>query len=103
MGSSYGGRIVLNTANYMENLAGIVLISGVVDLYDISNDTSYLEKIKIYGFYGNLDSLSLNAELFFNKLTPSNSEHFVLFNDEGHEFHMTSTWLCIYKYLIEKY
>lgn len=101
IGSSYGGKIALKVIDYFDNLGGIVLISGLIN--NSINRLDRLKKIKLFGFYGEFDPLTLNAYKFFekNKLLNSNDHKFKLLKNEGHIFHNSSSWIDIYSSIIK--
>lgn len=98
MGSSYGGKIVTKVIDYIDNIGGVVLVSG-----DTDNLSSLrLKKIKTLGFYGNLDPLIVKIKTMFNKSDLNNSKEvfFKFYKKEGHLFHKSSTWADIYNDII---
>jgi len=102
IGSSYGGKLVLKACDYLNDIGGIVLISGT-----ITNNTNLqkLRKIKLYGFYGDMDPLSIEAITFFEKngLKYPKKGNLILFKNEGHFFHKSSSWASVYGKLIESF
>ena len=102
LGSSFGGKLVLKAINYFNNIGGVVLISGIIT-DDI--DLQKLKKTKLYGFYGEMDPLSLRAYDFFrgSDLIYHNSENLNFLKKEGHIFHKSSSWASVYCTIIETF
>jgi dipeptidyl aminopeptidase/acylaminoacyl peptidase len=103
VGSSYGGKLALRACDYINNIGGIVLISGV--LPEDNGAFQNLRKTKILGFYGEMDPLSLDALNFFKRynLIRPDVENFMLFKKEGHFFHRSSSWTDVYGKIIESF
>ena len=103
VGFSYGGKLVLKASSYLEQIGGLVLISGVVD-FDLEN-LNKLKNRKLFGFYGDMDPLSRNAFIFFEKkdLFKPNKNNFTILKGEGHILHKSDSWALIYSSIIEAF
>ena len=103
IGSSYGGSLVLQVSDYVNDIGGIVLLSG--SFQETKVNTNVLKSTRLFGFYGDLDPLSHEAKRFFEEndlITPSNN-NFRIFDSEGHYFHKSSTWADVYRAVIEAF
>lgn len=103
VGSSYGGNLVLKASPFLKNIGGIVLISAAIDSNIINIEE--LKKIKLIGFYGDLDPITIDANNFFkrNNLINKESNNFKVFKNEGHFFHKSMSWTEVYGLIIESY
>lgn len=101
VGSSFGGKLVLGAIDELDNIGGIVLISGAVN--ENLRNPEKLRRIRLVGFYGGYDPLTNKAYRFFkgNSLLAPESSNFHLLNEEGHNFHKTSSWAEVYGTIID--
>lgn len=104
MGSSYGGGLALQASKRLDTIAGVVLVSGVINS-DVEANMDQVKAKKILGFYGEFDQITPNAYEFFrkNNLVDSQTENFIVYQDEGHFFHKTSTWSSVYATICEMF
>lgn len=100
VGSSFGGKLALGAIDKLDNIGGVVLVSGgikeeIINLERLSNT-------KLIGFYGEYDPLAKKAYDFFNQnsVLGPNSKNFKLLNAEGHNFHKNSSWADVYGTII---
>jgi len=101
MGSSYGGKLVTRAIDYLNDIGGIVLVSGDMDAFP----SEKLKEVKLLGFYGELDPLTSKVRSIIDKsdLHYSREAHFKFYENEGHLFHKSSTWAEIYSDIVHIY
>jgi len=99
MGSSYGGLIGAFVNNEISGLAGLILISPILDLRG-KEIYAKMDARRTLVFYGEGDPNVLVGYDFFleidNNSKMDHLQNFFILRDEGHHIHRSSSWSFIF-------